>query len=157
MARQGLRGTVSSVDRYQVAEGLIAGAVAWPASVVPSAVHAAATGRPWWQSHQAAGNLVLPRTSSSSLLLAVGTAVRAAVALNWGVVFSRWLDQRHPALHGAGAGLALFVFQYRLVGRRRPLVRALPAWPHVGDHLVYGTVVGAVLGRLRRLRQRQDG
>lgn len=142
------------VEKRHVVEGLIAGAAAWPASVVPSAVHAAATGRPWWASHQAAGNLVLSATASSSLLLAVGTALRAAVALNWGVVLSRWLDRRHPVLHGAGAGLALFVFQYLLVGRRRPLVRDLPPWPQVGDHLVYGTVVGAVLGRLR---QRRDG
>ncbi len=138
------------VDRRRwVVEGLVAGAVALPASMVPSAVQARVTGGRWWASEMAAGNLVLHASASPQRLVGIGTAVRSAVALNWGLVLSRWLDRRHPVLHGAGAGLALFAFQYLLVGRRRPLVRDLPAWPQVADHLVYGTVAGAVLARLR--------
>ena len=135
--------------RRWVVEGVVAGAAALPPSTVPSALQAHLTGGRWWASEMAAGNLVLDASTSSRRLVQVGTALRAAVALNWGLVLSRWLDRRHPVLHGAGAGLALFAFQYLLVGRRRPLVRALPAWPQVGDHLVYGIVAGAALARLR--------
>lgn len=142
-----------SARRWAV-EGVVAGALALPPSMVASALHARATGRPWQESEMAAGNLVLGASASPARLVRVGAVLRAAVALNWGVVLSRWLDHRHPVVHGAGAGLALFGFQYLLVGRRRPLVRALPAWPQVVDHVVYGTVAGAVLGRLRRRAQR---
>jgi len=133
--------------RAWVVDGLVAGAVAGAASVVPSAVTAGA--RPWWHSAQAAGNLFLPTSAPAGRLLAVGTTTRALVALNWGVVLSRWLDRRHPVAHGAVAGLALFGFQYGLLGRRRPLVQALPAAPQLADHLAYGVVAGLVLGRRR--------
>lgn len=140
--------------RRWVIEGLIAGAVAGTASVVPSAVHALASGRPWTLSERAAGNLVLPASTPPARLAGVGAVVRAAVALNWGVVLSRWLDRRHPIGHGLGAGLTLFGFQYLLIGRQRALVRVLPPAPQVADHLVFGAVAGAVLSRLRRMNHR---
>ncbi len=133
--------------RRWVVDGLVAGAWAGAVSVVPSAVTAGA--RPWWHSAQAAGNLLLPASAPPGRLLAVGATTRAAVALNWGVVLSRWLDRRHPVAHGTLAGLALFGFQYVLVGRRRPLVAVLPALPQLADHLAYGGVAGAVLARRR--------
>lgn len=138
--------------RAWVADGLLAGAVAWPLSALPSALQEVASGRSWAGSHRAAGNLLLDAGAPPERLLAVGALTRAAVALNWGVVMSRWLDRRHPVAHGAGAGLALFAFQYVGVGRRRPLVRALPAGAQLADHLVYGVAVGAVLARRRRCR-----
>ncbi len=133
----------------------MAGAVAGAASVVPSAVHALARGRPWTLSERAAGNLVLPASTPPARLAGVGSVVRAAVALNWGLVLSRWLDRRHPIAHGLAAGLALFGFQYLLVGRRRELVRALPPGPQVADHLVFGAVAGAALSRLRGMDHRR--
>lgn len=122
--------------------GVVAGLVAWPLSELPSATGHLRAGRPWWSTDAAAATLV--RRSPSPVL---GAALRAAVAVNWGVVLSRWLDRRHPVAHGAVAGLALAGFEYGLVGRRRPAVRALPALPQVADQVVFGAVAGAVLER----------
>jgi hypothetical protein len=69
------------------------------------------------------------------------------VAGNWGVVLARWLDRRHPVVHGAFVGLALAAFECGLVGRRRPAVRALPPVPQIADQVVFGAVAGLVLAR----------
>ena len=138
-------------------DGLVAGLLAWPCSEVPSAAHAAWSGGSWRRTVEAAGNLLMPSVGPPDRLRRVGTALRAAVALNWGVVLSRWLDPHRPVRHGAAAGTALFVFQYLLVGRRRPLVRALPAWPQLADQVVFGAVAGTVLSSRRRARSGGGG
>jgi hypothetical protein len=132
-------------------DGVAAGLVAWPPSELPSALDHRRAGRPWWSTDAAAATLVLPATLPVRRRRVAGTALRVLVALNWGVVLSRWLDRAHPVAHGAGAGLALWSFQYCLIGRRRPLIRALPAAPQLLDQVVFGAVAGAVLARRRRL------
>ncbi len=131
-------------------DGLAAGATAWLVSELPSALHHRRAGRPWWSTDAAAATLLLPATDPVRRRRLAGTALRILVALNWGVVLSRWLDPRHPVLHGAGAGVALGLFQYGLVGRRRPLIRALPAVPQLLDQVAFGAAAGAVLARRRR-------
>ena len=140
-----------------VVDGLVAGLVAWPCSEVPSAVHATWGGASWRRTDEAAGNLVLDADEAPDLLWRVGTALRVAVALNWGVVLSRWLDRRPAVSHGAAAGAALYAFEYGVVGRRRPLVQALPALPQLADQLVFGAVAGAVLSSRRRARSEGGG
>ena len=140
-----------------VVDGLVAGLVAWPCSEVPSAAHAAWRGESWRRTDEAAGTLVLPREEAPDVLRRMGTALRVAVTLNWGVVLSRWLDRRHPVLHGAVSGAGLFAFQYVLVGRRRPAVRALPALPQLADQVVFGAAAGAVLSSRRRARSGAAG
>lgn len=135
----------------------MAGLVAWPCSEVPSAAHARWNGASWRRTDEAAGNLLLGEDEAPDLLWRAGTGLRAAAALNWGVVLSRWLDRRHPVLHGAAAGVGLFAFEYGLVGRRRPLVRALPALPQLADQVLFGTVAGAVLSSRRRARSGTGG
>ena len=131
-------------------DGLVAGAAAWPLSELPSAIDHLRGGRPWWSTDAAAATLLLPASQPVGRRRLAGTALRALVALNWGVVLSRWLDRRHPVQHGAGAGLALGLFEYGLVGRRRVLIRALPAVPQLLDQVVFGAAAGAVLARRRR-------
>ena len=126
--------------------------MAWPLSELPSAIDHRRRGRPWWSTDAAAATLLLPASGTVGERRVAGTALRVLVALNWGVVLSRWLDRRHPVVHGAGAGLALGVFEYGLVGRRRPLIRVLPAVPQLLDQVVFGAVAGAVLARRRGRR-----
>jgi len=140
-----------------VVDGLVAGLVAWPCSEVPSVAHAAWTGASWRRTDEAAGALVLPHEEAPDVLRRTGTALRVAVALNWGVVLSRWLDRRHPVRHGAAVGGALFAFQYVLLGRRRPAVRALPPLPQLADQVVFGAAAGAVLSTRRRARSGGEG
>ena len=133
-------------------DGLVAGALAWPLSELPSALDHRRTGRPWWSTDAAAATLLLPASRPVGERRLAGTAIRILVALNWGAVLSRWLDRRRPVLHGAGAGLALGLFEYGLVGRRRPLIRVLPPVPQLLDQVAFGAVAGAVLARRRRRR-----
>ncbi len=133
-----------------VTDGLVAGTVAGLASTLPSALAGARSSGDPWASRRAAGNLVLPATAPGPVLLAAGIALSVADALNWGVVLARWLDRTHPVIHGAGAGVGLVAFRYGVVGRRRPLIRALPPLPQVVDSVVFGMVAGAVLSRRRR-------
>jgi hypothetical protein len=140
-----------------VCDGVAAGLLAWLCSEVPSAIHARWCGQSWRRTDEAAGTLVLPGDTDPGRLRLVGTALRGLVALNWGVVLSRWLDRRHPVRHGAAAGVALYAFEYLLVGRRRPSVRALPAGPQLADQVMYGAVAGAVLSTRRRARSGGGG
>jgi hypothetical protein len=143
--------------RGWVVDGLLAGLLAWPCSELPSALHGAWREASWRRTDEAAGTLLLPRQEAPDALRRVGTATRLAVALTWGVVLSRWLDRRHPVLHGAAVGGALFAFEYGLVGRRRPQIRALPALPQLADQVVYGAVAGGVLSSRRRARSGGGG
>lgn len=145
-------GHVGPPPQLWLVDGVVAGAVAWPLSELPSALDHRHCGRPWWSTDAAAATLLFPASRPVGERRLAGTALRILVALNWGAVLSRWLDRRHPVSHGAGAGLALGLFEYGLVGRRRPLIRALPAVPQLVDQVVFGAAVGAVLARLRRGR-----
>ena len=140
-----------------MADGLVAGLMAWPCSELPSAAHARWAGSSWRRTDEAAGKLLLPEDEAPDVLRRVGTGLRGAVALTWGVVLSRWLDRRHPVLHGAAAGAGLCLVDYGLIGRRRPLVRALPAVPQLADQVVFGAVAGAVLSSRRRARSGSGG
>jgi hypothetical protein len=60
--------------------------------------------------------------------------------------------RRSPTAAGllVGAGIAavdLGLLAHGPIGRRWPLVRALPVGPQVADHLAFGAIAGAVLGR----------
>jgi hypothetical protein len=136
--------------------GLTAGAVAAVVSGAPSTLHAVLTGRDPLAAARAAGNLVLPAEASPGRLLLAGAAVHAVVSLGWGTVLGMALTRRparraacpeSAAAWGALAGLAIAAADLGLVGRRLPLVRALPLLPQVADHLAFGAVTGAVVAR----------
>ena len=73
--------------------------------------------------------------------------VHLALSLGWALVLARALPRRRPTLEGAAAGLAIAALDLGLLGRRLPAIRALPVLPQVADHVAYGAVVGAILGR----------
>lgn len=133
-------------------DGLAAGAAAGVVQLLPSTLHALATGADPFAALRAAGTLVAPAGTSPRRLAVAGAAAHGAVALTWGVVMGRFLDRRHPVPHGLGAGVALFAFQYGLFGRCFPRIRALPALAQLADHAAYGAVAGASLRALRARR-----
>jgi hypothetical protein len=51
------------------------------------------------------------------------------------------------AAGAAIAALDLGLLAHGALGRRWPLIRALPIGPHVADHLAFGAVAGVVLAR----------
>ena len=67
-------------------------------------------------------------------------------------MLARVLPPRGTVPLGSLASLASAALDLGVVGRRFPRIRALPTWPQVADHLVYGATVGAVLAHRRARR-----
>lgn len=114
-------------------------------SGVPSTVHALVRRRPLGDATRAAGTLLLSAEAGDRTLLVAGALVHAALSLGWGTVLAVILPRRGAPAWGAVAGLAIAGLDLGVVGRRLPLVRALPAGPQVADHVAFGAVAGAVL------------
>ncbi|HEV3365446.1 MAG TPA: hypothetical protein VG795_15155 [Acidimicrobiia bacterium] len=123
-------------------------------SGIPSTVHAGLTGADPLAAARAAGNLLLPADSRPAALLAAGTLAHVALSLGWGTVLA--MAVRRTSLSPVAVGLAggaaiaavdLGLLAHGPIGRRWPLIRALPVLPQVADHLAFGAVAGAVLQR----------
>ncbi len=128
----------------------LAGLVAGSLSGAPSTVHALVTGGSPMAAARAAGNVVLPARTRPGALLAAGALVHGALSVFWAAVIARLLPRRHPVAFGALAGSAIAALDLGVVGRRRPLVAALPTAPQVADHIAFGMLAAAVLSRHRR-------
>ena len=140
--------------RSALREGVIAGAVAGVLSGAPSTAHAVLTGREPLAAAVAAGNLILPDSAPPGALLAAGGVAHAVISLGWGTVLAVAVRRTSlpPVTTGVLAGAVIAAVDLGLVahgrfGRRWPLIRALPVWPQVADHLAFGAVAGAVLRR----------
>lgn len=121
---------------------LSAAALAGVVSGAPSTVHALATGRDPLAATRAAATLACGDRHDN---VVGGIVVHAAISVGWAAVLAR-LSVRSAAT-GAIAGIAIAALDLGLVGRHRPAIRALPLLPQVADHVVFGAVVGAYLGR----------
>jgi hypothetical protein len=130
-------------------DALAAGLVAAAASGIPSTAHALATGGDPLAATLAAGSVVLPDEERRVPLLLAAAGVHLALSLGWAAVLARALPRRHTAAWGAAAGLGIAALDLGVAGRRFPRIRALPLGPQVADHVAYGALVGAVLGRRR--------
>jgi hypothetical protein len=121
----------------------MATAVAAVLSGAPSTVYALATGADPLAATRAAG-AVLPGGRPG---FGRGLAAHAVISTMWGVVLAAVLPTRRTAAWGAAAGLAIAGLDLGLLGRRFPAIRALPVAPQVADHVAFGAIVGALLGR----------
>lgn len=119
----------------------------WAAALsgAPSTLHALATGRDPLEATLAAGSLLLPRETRPGRLLAAAVPVHLTVSLGWGLVLER--ARVRGAACGAIAGLAIAAVGLGAGRALSPRVRALPLLPQIADHVAYGTIAGAVLGR----------
>jgi hypothetical protein len=143
-----------TTDFSTVRDGFAAGAVAGVLSGAPSTAHAVLTGRDPLAAARAAGNLFLPAGAGPGALLAAGGVAHALLSLGWGTVLAVAVRRLplSPVVAGAVAGgaiaaLDLGVLASGPLGRRWPLIRALPVWPQVADHIAFGVVAGEVLRR----------
>jgi hypothetical protein len=136
-----------------VADGLVAGAVAWGPSGIPSTLHALWTGRDVLATVRAAGSLLAPPGAGTSRVLASAVTAHTAISLGWGAAMGALLPRRGAVAWGAAAGLAVAALDLGVVARRVPRlepIRRLPVGPQVADHLAFGAIVGAVLTRRSR-------
>jgi hypothetical protein len=137
-----------------VRAGVTAGAVAGLASGGPSPVHALLTGGDPLAAARAAGNLVLPADARPEALLAAGALAHVALSIGWGTVLV--MAVRRTALPPLAVGLAggaaiaavdLGLLAHGPIGRRWPLIRALPVLPQIADHLAFGAIAALVARR----------
>ncbi|MBW3546715.1 MAG: hypothetical protein KY452_01060 [Actinobacteria bacterium] len=133
-------------------DGVVAGAVAWASSGLPSTLHAVATGGDPLAPVQAAGTLLVAPESPVPALLAGGVIAHTGLSLGWATLLALVLPERGTVLAGAAAGLLIAGLDLGVVGRRYPAIAALPTAVQVADHLAFGAVVGVVVRRRRRRR-----
>lgn len=133
-------------------DGVVAGAVAWASSGLPSTLHAVAAGSDLLAPVRAAGTLLVPPGSSVPALLAGGVIAHTGLSLGWATLLALVLPERHTVTAGAGAGLLIAGLDLGVVGRRYPAIAALATTAQVADHVAFGAVVGLVVRRRRRLR-----
>ncbi len=145
-------------DLNYLRDGLVAGGVAGIASGAPSTLYALATGRDPLEATLAAGSLLLPSTQRVPSLLAAALPVHLSLSVGWAFVLAATLPRRGTTTAGAAAGVGIAALDLGVIGRRAPLIRALPLGAQVADHVVYGGVVGALVAhrRARRADPRED-
>lgn len=119
----------------------VAGATAALVGGAPSMLHALWHQRSPFDIVRAAGTLVGRPT------VGAGVVVHAGVSAWWALLLCRVLPARGQALAGAAAGAAVAALDLGLAARWFPAVAALPRAPQVADHVAFGAVLGAVLGR----------
>jgi len=133
-------------------DGMAAGAVAGLLSGAPSTIHALLTGGDPLAAARAAGNLLLPADAAPARLLVAGGIAHVALSVGWGTVLA--VAVRRTSLPPTAVGLAggaviaavdLGLLAHGPIGRRWPLIKALPIGPQVADHLAFGAIAGAVL------------
>ena len=127
---------------------VVAAAVAAVVSGAPSTLHALLTRRNPLAAWRAAAMLTPEAVRRSpGGELAAGLAVHATISLGWATVLAAVLPREHRVAWGAAAGIAIAALDLGSVGRRVPAIAALPTGGQVADHIVFGAVVGWVLGR----------
>ena len=140
--------------KFDLRAALTAGAAAGLASGAPSTLHAALTGHDPLAAARAAGNLLLPADTRPEALLAAGAVAHVALSMGWGTVLA--MAVRRTALPPLAVGLAggaaiaaidLGLVAHGPIGRRWPLIRALPIVPQVADHLAFGAIAAVVARR----------
>ena len=110
---------------------------------MPSTIHAIARGRDPLESTRATGSIVT-RTTDDRIQLSVAVPVHLAASLFWAAVLVAILPSRRRLIAGGLSGLAIGLFDLRVVGRAFPSVHHLGLGPQLADHFVFGLVVAAL-------------
>ena len=134
-------------ERRRVIEGTITAAIF---SAAPSTLASL-------RRHRAAGpalaDLLTATRAAGTLLppgrpgLVRGGAAHIAISAGCGALLGQTLPRRRSPVWGAGAGLAIGVFNLTVIGRRYPQIRALPLLPQVADNVAFGLIFALVADR----------
>ena len=135
-------------------DALVAGALAWALSGLPSTLTTLASGANPLPTVRAAGTLLLAPEARPGALLAAGAAAHTGISFGWALVFALALPACHTVPAAVVAGLAVAGLDLGAIGRRYPRIRALPTAPQVADHLAFGALVGTVVAKRRASRRR---
>jgi hypothetical protein len=133
-----------------VNDALAAGLVAAVVSGAPSTAITLARGESLLDGGVAAGSLLVGPRAPAPVALAAAVPAHLALSVGWAAVLAAVLPRGWEVAGGTLGGLAIAALDLEVVGRRFPLIRALPQGRQWADHLAYGVTVGAVLALRRR-------
>jgi hypothetical protein len=133
-------------------DSLLASFAAAVISGVPSTLYAGLRGRDPFEAVRAVASILVSPASSPTVTLLSAALVHLAVSLVWTLVLRLTLPARNKILWATLVAVGIAIFDLRIIGRVFPLVHALDFWPQMADHLLWGTVVGSVLGYRDRMR-----
>jgi hypothetical protein len=134
-----------------VNDALAAGLVAAVLSGAPSTAITLARRENVLEASVAAGSLLVGSDAPAPVALAAAVPVHLALSVGWAVVLDAVLPPGRELAGGVLGGLAIAALDLVVIGRRFPLIRALPQGRQWADHLAFGLCVGAVL-RARRIQ-----
>lgn len=153
------RGSSKYQYRHVPGDLLAAWSVATALSGMPSTLWAVWTGTDPWQALRAAGSMLVPADTALPLLVMSAVAVHCTVSLLWATLLVLLVPVRYIVPGSLIAAALIGVFNLRIIGRLFEGVHALPFWPQMADHLLWGGLMGTVLkirerGRARSRAQR---
>jgi hypothetical protein len=129
----------------------MAGAVV---SGIPSTLYTVLEGGDPLEGGRALGQVLLPRSERTLVLLVAGAPVHLALSLGWAGVLGAVLPERaEPAVATLG-GLGIAALDLALLGRFFGPIAALPQGRQWADHVAFGLTVGVVLRATRRAGRR---
>ena len=115
-------------------------------SGLPSTLYALGSGSDPLEATLAAGRMLMPDATDKLTLLAAAAVVHSAVSLFWTAVFAFVLPRRHLALWAIAGSAAVALLDLRVIAPVFfPSVAALPFWPQLADHLMWGALLGISL------------
>jgi hypothetical protein len=117
----------------RAARRLSAGLAAAALSGAPSTLHAVLTGGDALAAARAAGSMLSRRHP-----LAAAVPVHLGISLFWAALIPR----RAGVLGGALCGVGIAALDLGVLARPFPEIRALPLWPQIADHALFGAIVG---------------
>ena len=131
-------------------------ALAWLAATLfsgaPSTLYAIATGGDPLEATFAAGRM-LGDARSPFGLFAVAAAVHCTVSAFWALFAACVLPRGHTMPWAIALAAAIGLLDLELIAPWLfPSVAALPFWPQMADHLMWGACLGGVLQAMGRAR-----
>jgi hypothetical protein len=122
-------------------------------SGIPSTLWALATGGNMTEATRAAGAMLLPASSPTWKLFLAAALVHCAVSLFWAALLVLILPRRRTLLWALVAAVAIGLLDLRVIAPRFfPEIAALPFWPQMADHLMWGACLALALQFRRRAR-----
>ena len=125
---------------------LIAAVFAAVLSGIPSTLWALVSGGDVWEATLAAGAALIGSDATFTQLLAAATVAHGGMSLFWAGVLCALLRKKWPTICGTVAGILIAVLDILIIGQAFPSIRELAFLPQLADHMMFGAVVGAVVG-----------
>lgn len=131
-------------------DALRAGIPAALLSGLPSTIHALLRKRDPLVPTVAAGSILLPRERRRGRLLLAAVPVHLTLSAAWALAIAAVAPRRNALVEGSIAGLLIAALDLGVIGSRFPRIRKLQPLPQIMDHLAFGIIAVAALGKAAR-------